>query len=486
MDQPYSRVADALLDYQYWSPSDPQKTPYDDTGWTFGELFNVRVARVTDTTVLGTAMEPALEIRAQGGITGSGPVLAINANADNALATLRYRLKNLGIEAAEEPFEQEGHKFNRGTFLINNADAPALKKTAADLGLQIVALASMPAVKTHPVRAARVALLHTWLSTQTEGWWRLALDQMEVPYAYINTQQVAGDASLRSKYDVILFPPVGRGDAAAIINGLPSGWGNPLPWKNTPQTPNIGKEDSTDDIRPGLSWAGVAHLQEFVRQGGVLLTVMDTSAFAINLRLAPGVVIDAPKQMKIVGSILRSRLVDSASPIAYGYSDNLSVYCDNGPIFTLSNLFGSRGRRRLGGEASGRPTGRGTADESDFTPGRPLVEVPEEPHAEHWEALPLTIEQMRNPVTVIPPASRPRVVLRYADAKELLVSGLAEGGAEIAQHAAVVDVPVESGHVVLFSINPVYRGETLGSYGLVLNTIMNFDNLNVGRKLAEK
>ena len=44
MDQPYSRIADAMLDYQYWSPDDPQKTPYDDTGWTFGELFGVRRA----------------------------------------------------------------------------------------------------------------------------------------------------------------------------------------------------------------------------------------------------------------------------------------------------------------------------------------------------------------------------------------------------------------------------------------------------------
>src|SRR5712664_3920206 len=45
MDQPYSRIADALLDYQYWSPQDPQKTPYDDTGWTFGELYGVSVTR---------------------------------------------------------------------------------------------------------------------------------------------------------------------------------------------------------------------------------------------------------------------------------------------------------------------------------------------------------------------------------------------------------------------------------------------------------
>jgi hypothetical protein len=42
MDQPYSRIADALLDYQYWSPNDPQKNPYDDTGWTFPEGFNVQ------------------------------------------------------------------------------------------------------------------------------------------------------------------------------------------------------------------------------------------------------------------------------------------------------------------------------------------------------------------------------------------------------------------------------------------------------------
>ncbi|MFZ0332782.1 MAG: hypothetical protein WAL69_01480, partial [Candidatus Acidiferrales bacterium] len=75
---------------------------------------------------------------------------------------------------------------------------------------------------------------------------------------------------------------------------------------------------------------------------------------------------------------------------------------------------------------------------------------------------------------------------RYADAHDLLVSGLVEGGDEIAQRPAVVDVPMDAGHVVLFSNNPVYRGETLGSYSLVLNTILNFDNLNAGRKLDKQ
>jgi hypothetical protein len=47
----------------------------------------------------------------------------------------------------------------------------------------------------------------------------------------------------------------------------------------------------------------------------------------------------------------------------------------------------------------------------------------------------------------------------------------------------VVDVPVGKGHVVLFANNPIWRGETIGSYGMVFNTIMNFDALNTGRKL---
>src|SRR5206468_5746000 len=69
MDQPYSRIADALLDYQFWSPNDPQKTPYDDTGWTFPENFAVKAVRVVDPKVLDVPMENVTgEITAPGGV----------------------------------------------------------------------------------------------------------------------------------------------------------------------------------------------------------------------------------------------------------------------------------------------------------------------------------------------------------------------------------------------------------------------------------
>jgi len=488
MDQPYSRIADALLDHQYWSPDDPQKTPYDDTGWTFGELFGVQVTRITDAKVLDVVMERVKEIRAPGGVSGEGTIFAINNNAEPFLGTLRYKLHDASIEAAEEPFESGGKKFSRGSFLLRNVTRAQLNDAISELGLQATPVSAMPSVKTHPVRAARIAFVHTWLSTQAEGWWRIALDNLGIPYDYISTQTVSKTSDLNAKYDVILFPPVGFfSSPTAIINGMPSAWGNPLPWKNTPETPNlVGKNDSTDDMRPGLGWEGVANLQSFVAKGGVLLTATDTSRFALSIGLADGVSVGNAQKMKIVGSVVGTRLVDAASPIAYGYDEKLSAYCDNGPIFSLSSISGARGFRRLGGEMHTRPTGRGTADDPDFTPGRPAVEVPDEPKSEIWENPLLTDEQLHNNFRAIPPANRARVIFRYADSKDLLISGLVEGGDEIAQHAAVVDVPTGNGHVILFSINPVYRGETRGTYSLVLNTILNFDSLNAGRKLAEK
>jgi hypothetical protein len=480
MDQPYSRIADALLDYQYWAPNDPQTQIYDDTAWTMGELANVEVVRVVDQKVLNAAMDRVTgEVHAPAAVAGSGSVFLINHNADTALVTLRYRLTDATVDAAEEPFEAAGHKFNRGSFIVRKVSREDLERVVTGLGVQAYAVTDAPQVKTHAIKTAHIAIMHTWLDTQNEGWWRLAFDKLQVPFAYISTQDVAKDADLRTKYDVIIFAPVGI-DGATIINGLPM-YGNALPWKTTSLTPNLGKIDSTDDMRPGLGWSGLQNLQKFVQSGGEFLTVMDTSELAVNYNLVPGVSIVRAQHLRAVGDILKMKTVDAASPIAYGYGDSLSMYSFNGPIFNLSNIAG-------GGRSSSLPqrvTGRGTPDDPDTVQGRPPAEIPVPPKAEIWEALPLTDEQRRNNVGIIPPDQRPRVVLRYADSSDLFVSGLLDGGDEIAQHAAIIDSPLGRGHVVLFSTNPFWRGQTKGSYFLVFNAILNFDNLNAGRKLEK-
>ncbi|HLK20085.1 MAG TPA: hypothetical protein VKT81_14090, partial [Bryobacteraceae bacterium] len=485
MDQPFSRIADTLLDYQYWAPNDPQKDIYDDTGWTFGELGNVQVARVMDLKVLDAPMTRVSgPVQAPGGVEGTGDLFLINHNADSALITLRYRFPNASFDSAEEPFEAAGRKFNRGSFLVRNISADELGKAGTELGIQAYAASAAPNVRTHPVRAARIAIMHTWYSTQSEGWWRVEFDRLKIPFDYISTQTAAATSDLRSKYDVIVFPP-GVRNPQSVISGMPM-YGNALPWKVTELTPNLGKTDQTDDMRPGLGWGGLEHLQEFVRKGGLLITANDSANFAVAFGMAPGVSISSAPRLKVTGSALRSKTVDGASPILYGFKDNLAIFASNPPVFALSNMVGGGGGRGANANERERATGRGTADDPDVPQGRTPAEIPEEPHAEHWEALPLTDEQLRNPVNVIPPAARPRVVLRYANANELLVSGLLDNGSELAQHAAIIDSPFGEGHVVLFSNNPFWRAETKGSYFLVFNAILNFDSLDAGRKVADR
>ncbi|MDE2195641.1 MAG: hypothetical protein KGJ56_00415 [Gammaproteobacteria bacterium] len=481
MDQPYSRIADALLDHQYWAPDDPQKHPYDDTGWTLGALFDTEVVRVMDTGILKAPMQQAADqIRAPGGVHGSGRIFLINNNADAALITLRYRLKDAYIDIAEAAFDRAGRHFNRGSFIVRNVSRGRLDKTAADLGLEAYAVVDAPDVAKHRIGVPRIAIMHTWLDTQTEGWWRMALDKLQVPYAYISTQDVAREDDLRRKYDVILFGPIGYNSTQLIVNGLPL-WGNALPWRSSKLTPNIGHIDSTDDIRPGLGFNGLAHLQQFLQQGGVLLASQDTAKFAIDEGFAPGVSIAPAQNLRVAGSVLRADFVDSADPIAYGYATALSVYSADGMSFTVSNLVtGSDGLPNA--EDYQRATGRGGISDPDVPQGRPYVAPAPLPSAKPWQALPLNADQMRNNPLVIPAGQRPRVILRYADAKALLVSGLLQNGQELAGRPLVVDASYGKGHVVLFASNPIWRGETIGSYPLVFNAILNFSVLGIARQ----
>ncbi|HEX3553522.1 MAG TPA: M14 family zinc carboxypeptidase [Thermoanaerobaculia bacterium] len=479
MDQPYSRAADALLDRQYWSPDDPQKRPYDDTGWCFPALFDTEAVRITDRQVLAAPMSRVeAPVRGHGGVTGSGPVFVVAQRGDDAMLTLRYALGDAKVEAAAEPFKAAGRDYPRGTWLVSGIAKDAFDHAAAAAGVAVDAVAAPANVATRPVAKPRIALLHSWLNAQTEGWWRQRLDLLKIPYQYISTQAVAADSSLAARFDVILFPPVGFGDPQRIVSGLPM-WGEAMPWKTTPETPNLGKIDATDDQRPGLGYAGLDHLRQFVEQGGLLVAVDDTARLMIAAGLAPGVRVTNPKGLRVVGSVLDARFPDATSPVLDGLGDRLSVYSADGMSFELSNSAAGGWAQ----EEEDRPTGRGGPKDEDAPQGRP-AQPPQPPRAkvERWEARPLETEELRNNPAVIPEALRPRTLVRFGDAGDLLVSGLLEHGDQLARRAAVVEVPLGKGHLLLFAINPIWRGSTIGSHPLVWNAILQHGSLGPGAR----
>ena len=477
MDQPYARAADALLDRQYWAPDDPQKTPYDDTGWSFSELFNLKVVRITDAGFLKrkmTAVSPDAGA-AMPASSGKGSIYAIQNTGQTSLLPLIFALKDAKISVSDAAFDSEGKHFGPGTVLVSGASDNAIDTALRKQQLIAVRLAPLSKVKTHAVSAPRIAFMHTWLSTQTEGWWRYAFDHAGVPYDYISTQTVAANATLRSKYDVIVFAPVGYARSSDILNGVPM-YGNALPWQKTDLTPNLGLLDSTPDMRPGLGAAGLEHLRAFVQDGGLLITSEDTARFAIDMGLAPGVNVTSAGNARVVGTVLNTVFVQPENPVAWGYDKGTPVMSSDGMSFVVSNTTrGGSGRRK--NPATERPTGRGTIGDEDVVEGRKGVEPETLPESKTWQPEPLNEEQMRNNPYLLPEAARPDVILRFADGKDLLGSGLLENSGSVAEHAVVVDAHLGAGNVLLFGCNPVYRGETIGSYPMVFNAIMNFDHL---------
>jgi hypothetical protein len=484
MDQPYSRVADALLDHQFWAAGDPQKHPYDDTGWSFSHLFNLKVVRVVDLTILKSKMTPLDDPSTLAGkVSGSGAVLAVANTGQISLLPLVYKLKGATVQVAEKSFDADGKHFAAGSLLITNTADDGVTKILHDLSLDASRLVVLPSVPVHAVSAPRIAFMHTWLGTQTEGWWRYAFDNAGVPFDYINTQTVAKQPNLRAKYDVIIFAPVGHASTLEILNGIPL-WNNPMPWQKSELTPNLGAIDSTSDIRPGLGYDGLAHLKEFVEQGGLLITCEDTAQFAIDTGLAPGVSVAPQGDARVVGTVLNTVFVNREHPVAFGYGPGVPVISAGGMAFNISSILGRTGGRMLMDPLTDpldpyakRATGRGGVEDSDEPQGRKIAEPEPLVKQQPWEPKPLDEEQTRNNPLVIPVPSRPDVILRFSDGKNLLLDGLLDKGGSIAEHAVVVNAHLGEGNVLLFGNNPVYRGETIGTYALVFNAILNYQHL---------
>ena len=478
-DQPFRTLAEMYFSVQNYAPQNP--APYDDTGWTFQLMRDIRILPVTDKALLDQKMTLVAEdVRAPGGVNGSGPVLIVEHTADTALVTFRFRNAGTRMLAAEEDFEAAGRKFRAGALVIPDGDRAALARSLEELGLSAWS-AGAPKVRTHELDVPRIGYVHSWTRTQDEGWWRAALDRYGLPYTYFADQKLR-EGNLRAKYDVIVFPHVG-GSSVSQVNGMAQTGKSPLPYKKTDDTPNLGFLDSTDDIRGGMGLEGLAELAKFVREGGTLITEGSTAAIFPDYGLVPEVTVEQPAQLFVRGSILRGRLNDRLSPIAYGYEgSDLPVYFSQAPVL---NAGGTGGR----GAAPQNPNaGLGQIIAPNAVPqqispfeaddDRRDTAANARPRAEEAAE----VRERAQGGSGARDSLRPRVVIQFgAEPKDLLLSGTLANGQFLANRAAVVDAPLGEGHLVMFAIRPFWRWQTHGTYTLGFNAIMNWNDLDAGR-----
>jgi hypothetical protein len=422
-DQPYGRLAKILLEKQNFP--DPTLRTYDDTGWTMGLMLHTDVKEIADKAILDAPVEAVNKIEFAGTMSGNAgaKAYAIASNGANNLVTLRYRLKDLKVTAAEAAFKSGNTDFPAGSLIIaanqNGKDVfEQVKSAVTSLGLTATALSDTPSITTHDVDLPRLAVYTMWGSTQEVGWVRHALDQFGVQYDLIYKERVK-QGNLRAAYDVILMPNQG-GSGKRIVFDIEAK-GKPLAYTKTEQFKTMGMYGSSEDITGGMGLSGVVEFEKFINSGGLLITLGSASFFPPEFGLTR--TIDAGRtspQFYAPGPIVEAEILQPSHPVFYGYDKKtIPVRYANGP----------------------------------------LLNVPEIDRAK-------------------------QVLMRLPGGDKAVLSGLMRGANEITNRPAIVDVPTGSGRVLLFATNPCYRWQNHGEFGMLFNSILHFNDFKAAEKKA--
>ncbi len=511
-DQPLRTIADMYFSIQNYPTTNP--SPYDDTGWTYQMMRNIILHTIKDPALLTASMSPVSgHVMSSGGIAGTGNTVIVEHTGDNNMVALRYRLASTKMSAAEAAFEAAGHKFGAGSFIIARANRGQLEPVLKELGLSGWAVDAAPTVKSHDLDIPRIGYIHSWSNTQDEGWVRAALDYYKIPYNYFGENAVRTMGSLKTKFDVILWPHGGAVGQPAPTSGAP------IPYKSTKDYPALGFPDSTADTRGGLGEDGLKMLYEFVQAGGTLVTEGGTSAIFPTYNLTPGLRTTAAPGLVNRGTILRGVINDASSPIAYGYSVNqLPVYFSGGTLLDagvpqapanaapVSKLDTTRpGSAAAGGGfggGGGRGGGGGGGAASVYQNTQPMATWVEHSVWDPNQQWPVAAAEASTADLfggrgggggfgggAAGPQSRtlgdmkPRVVMSWpASPRDMLLSGVLEGGQNLSNRPNVIDSPIGKGHVVMFTIRPFWRWQTQGTFIMGFNTIMNWNDLSANGK----
>lgn len=325
LDQPYGNLARVLLENQEYPPEAPRA--YDDCGWTLGLNMGVTVQAVNDRAVFDAELDPVEgPVRVRSGVRG-GPAKAaylIPHGTVNTLLPARLSLEKHRVLAAEAPFKAAGREFETGSLIIPVAGAApdlhaAVAAAAETFGLEVFASGKKPDVPSHELSAPRIAVFHTWTSTQDDGWVRFAFDQLKIPFRQINKDHLK-KGGLRHDFDVILLSNSGGRSGADLVFEIDPAHRGPLAYTRTDEFPHLGVPDSAPDITGGMGLEGMIELRRFVEEGGVLICLHNMVRVAVDFGLARGIrYMQTTPQFHNPGSLLKGEVIRPEHPIAYGY-----------------------------------------------------------------------------------------------------------------------------------------------------------------------
>ncbi|GAB3988874.1 M14 family metallopeptidase [Spirosoma daeguense] len=374
-------------------PGGPPIPPYDLAGWTLPMQMGVKSVRIS------SAFKAEAEL-----IKGFAPVVAGNVASGASYGYMLSRNQNASVMAVNQLLK-DGENVSvvpseSGSFVIEKGASTEarLQKLAKDLGINFTTVASKPAT-AKPVKLPKIGLYKSWVANMDEGWTRWLMEQYSFPVDTLHDADIAKKDL--SAYSAIIIPDQ---EVKRILNG---------------HAPNTMPAQYTG----GIGLGGTVALQQFVTNGGTLVTFDEASDFAIELFGLPVKNITeglSSQQFYIPGSLIRTN-IDTKHSLAYGMQPEVAAAFSNSRAFEVV-------RQSREGEGGREETKMGID---------PKVEV----------------------------------VASYAK-KDLLMSGWALNEDKyIAGKPAVLRINQGKGNIVLFGFRPQFRGQPRGTYKLLFNAL---------------
>ena len=344
MAQPYSSYAKALLERQHYPdtrqyPGGPPVRPYDVTAHTLPLLMGV------DVEALG---KPYAGELTQEESSRTAPAESFAAADTDSWLTINRVWKS------------------RGTVWRD----PVTGDFAA----------SQKGAQWKQLRRPRIGLYKSFVPATDEGWTRWLLEQFGFAYSSLNNGEIQA-GHLRDRFDVLIFPDQPVGD---LKDGFAKG-------------------TMPEEFTGGLEDAGAGALREFTAQGGTVIFLNRSTAYATEVlgvkakNLLAGV---SNREFYAPGSLLNV-VLDTHHPLTLGLPREITIWSEHSPAWEVDG----------------------------------------------------------------------QAMARYPDG-QILASGWLLGAKLLAGRAALIDVAMGNGRVILFGMRPQYRGQSYQTFKLFFNALV--------------
>ena len=427
MNQEFAELARTLLEVQDYPDlrefeGGPPQRPYDVSGWTLPYQFGVHVVEATApltpeilsamTPVRGEVQDwrtsqemsetedaavfdspPGLGFNSDtvaagilplpGRTTGGGSALAVSPAQNNAFRAINRAWESGASVRFENRTARDGDPDSGSRFVITGLSSSETESLVSELNLRAQRTGSAGQL----VRQPRIGLFRPWQASMDEGWSRWLLERYGFDLVTVRNADIKA-GNIDDRLDILILADYG---GRTILEGHQEGTIPP-------------------QYAGGIGAEGVRELDEFVRGGGTLVCMNESSRFAIDELGLPVTDVTAGlagDEFSISGSILEVT-TDPAHPIMAGMPSRAPVFFSRSPVFSVADGF------------------EGSA------------------------------------------------LAKYAETGTPLLSGFLLGEEHLHGYAAALDVHHGAGHVILMGFKPQWRGQPFGSFRTMFNAALFF------------